>query len=112
MTQPLGFFGMSDTESAMYAPLPSNAKTLVTGQLIAVLRRRLKYASVFHDELILQSGILRVQAGAHGSSSFISPASPADPPRWQTPRDRHLAEQSPFQISVGRESSLECLPRR
>jgi hypothetical protein len=96
---------MPDTESAMYVPLRSNAKTLVTGQPIAVLRRRLKYASVFHDKLILQSGILRMQAGAGGSSSFISAANPADPPRWQTPRDRHLAGQSPFQISMGRESS-------
>jgi hypothetical protein len=40
-----------DTESALYVPLRSNAKSLVTGAAIAALRRRLKYASVFHDTL-------------------------------------------------------------
>jgi hypothetical protein len=39
--------------SVMYVPLRSNAKAMVTGQPIAILRRRLKYASVFHDMLIL-----------------------------------------------------------
>jgi hypothetical protein len=94
-----------DAESALYVPLRSNAKSLVTGAPIAALRRRLKYGSLFHDTLILEAGILRMNAGAGGSFSSIDPPTQHEPPRWETPRQRHQAEQSPFQISVGRETT-------
>jgi len=94
-----------DNESALYVPLRSNAKTLVTGRPIAALRRRLKYASVFHDRLFLESGVLRLQAGEGGSSSFVEPATTDRPARWQTPRQRQLAQQSSFQIAVGSETT-------
>jgi hypothetical protein len=96
---------MPEPESVLYVPLRSNAKTLVTGAPIAALRRRLKYASVFHDQVLLESGILRMQAGEGGSSSFVVPATEPQPARWQTPRQRQLAQQSPFQLSVGRETT-------
>ena len=96
---------MPEPESVLYVPLRSNAKTLVTGAPIAALRRRLKYASVFHDQVLLESGILRMQAGEGGSSSFVVPATGPQPARWQTPRQRQLAQQSPFQLSVGRETT-------
>jgi len=92
-----------DNESALYVPLRSNAKTLVTGKPILALRRRLKYASVFHDRLLLETGVLRLQAGEGGSSSFVEPTTADRPAHWQTPRQRQLAQQSPFQISIGRE---------
>ena len=47
--------------------------------------------------------MLRMQAGEGGSSSFAVPVTAAQPARWQTPRQRQLAQQSPFQISIGRE---------
>jgi len=94
---------MPEPVSLLYVPLRSNAKTLVTGAPIVALRRRLKYASVFHDQLLLESGILRMHAGEGGSSSFVVPATGPEPTRWQTPRQRQLAQQSPFQLSVGRE---------
>jgi hypothetical protein len=81
----------------------SNAKTLVTGTPIAALRRRLKYASVFQDQLLLESGVLRMEAGEGGSFSSAVPVTADQPARWQTPRQRQLAQQSPFQISIGRE---------
>ncbi len=96
---------MPEAESALYVPLRSNAKSLVTGAPIAALRRRLKYASVFHDTLILESGILRMHAGAGGSFSSVDPPTENDPPSWETPRQRHQAEQAPFQISIGRETT-------
>ena len=61
---------MPDNGSVLYVPLRSNAKTLITGQPIAALRRRLKYASVFQDQLFLESGVLRMEAGEGGSSIF------------------------------------------
>ena len=48
--------------------------------------------------------MLRLQAGEGGSSSFVVPADEAHPARWQTPRQRQLTQQSPFQLSVGRET--------
>jgi hypothetical protein len=65
-------------------PLRSNARTLVAGGAVAAMRERLKYASLFYDSLLLESGIFRVQAGPTGSSSFIVPPAAEDPPRWQT----------------------------
>ena len=94
---------MPENESVLFVPLRSNAKTLVTGAPIAALRRRLKYASVFHDQLFLESGVLQMQAGEGGSSSFVVPATEDRPARWQTPRQRQLAQQSPFQLLVGQE---------
>src|SRR5215472_12709384 len=69
----LGLQAVPYTESALYVPLRSNANSLVTGTPIAALRRRLKYASVFHDTLILESGILRRHADAGGSFSSVDP---------------------------------------
>jgi hypothetical protein len=94
-----------ESESVLYVPLRSNAKTLLTGAPIATFRRRLKYASIIYERLILESGILRMQAGSGGSSSFVVPPTAEDPPRWETPRQRHAAERSPFQLSVGRETT-------
>ena len=92
-----------ENESVLFVPLRSNAKTLVTGAPIAALRRRLKYASVFHDQLFLESGVLQMQAGEGGSSSFVVPATEDRPARWQTPHQRQLAQQSPFRLLTGRE---------
>ena len=39
-----------------------------------------------------------MQAGEGGSSSFVVPATEDRPARWQTPRQRQLAQQSPFQL--------------
>jgi hypothetical protein len=92
-----------EDESILYVPLRSNAKALVTGAPVAALRRRLKYASVFQDQLFLESGVLQMEAGEGGSSIFAVPVTADRPARWQTPRQRQLAQQSSFQISMGRE---------
>jgi hypothetical protein len=92
-----------DDGSALYVPLRSNAKTLVTGGPIAAMRRRLKYASVFHDQLLLESGVLRMHAGSGGSFYVVEHPAADEPVRWQTPRQRQLAQQAPFQLAVGHE---------
>jgi len=91
--------------SALFVPLRSNASTLLTGAPIAAMRRRLKFASLFYDHLYLEWGVLRVQVGPHGGSSFLSPPTDQRPARWQTPRQRHGAEQRPFQLSIGKEEA-------
>jgi hypothetical protein len=64
---------MPDNGSLLVVPLRANAHTLVSGAAIAALRRRLKFASLVFDRVLLETGILRVHAGPHGASSFISP---------------------------------------
>lgn len=91
---------MADDESVLVVPLRSNAHTLMSGVPIRAMRRRLKFASLFYDRLFLESGILRVQAGPTASSSFIVPPTSDDPPRWQTPAERHAATGVPFAIAI------------
>jgi hypothetical protein len=55
--------------------------------------------------LMLESGIFRMYAGAGGSFSSVDPPTGNDAPRWETPRQRHHAEQAPFQVSIGRETA-------
>ena len=65
-------------------PLRSNAKALVAGAPVAALRRRLKYASVFQDQLFLESGVLQIEAGEGGSSIFAPPVT-LDRSAWLAP---------------------------
>jgi hypothetical protein len=64
------------------------------------MRRRLKFASLFYDRLFLETGILRVHAGPRGSSRFIVPPTPDDPPRWQTPAERRAGTGATFAVAV------------
>lgn len=90
-------------ESALLVPLRSNASTLLTGAPIASFRRRLKYASVIYDRVLLEGGVLRQDAGPDLAFSVVEPYNPQDPPRWQTPAHRSAAHKTPFQLAVGRE---------
>jgi hypothetical protein len=92
-------------ESTLLVPLRSNASTLLTGRPIAAMRRRLKFASVYHDRLLLEAGILTVQVGPSGGSTWLTMPTEQQTVRWQTPRARHLAEQRRFQLAMGRETT-------
>jgi hypothetical protein len=98
-------------ESVLVVPLRSNASTLLAGAPIAALRRRLKFASLFFDRLLLETGIYRVHAGPTGASSFIVPPSEEDRPRWQTPAERHAATGVPFVVSVSPEAGPDAPAR-
>jgi hypothetical protein len=102
---------VADDESVLVVPLRSNAHTLVAGAPIAAMRRRLKFASLFYDRLFLETGILRVQAGPTGSSSFIVPPSGEDPPRWQTPAERHAATGVRFAIAITADNTPGATPQ-
>ena len=98
------------SESVLVVPLRSNASTLLAGAPIAAMRRRLKFASLFYDRLFLETGIFRVNAGPHGSSSFIVPPTEGDPPRWQTPAERRAGMGVTFAVrSVPTEDRMQRL---
>jgi hypothetical protein len=100
-----------ENESALVVPLRSNASALLTGAPIAALRRRLKFASIFYDRLLLETGIFRAYAGPTGTSSFIVPPSEQDPPRWQTPAERHAGTGVRFAVAIGREGTPDAAPQ-
>jgi integrase len=58
--------GVPENESVIVVPLQSNASALLAGAPVAALRRRLKFASLFLDRLLLETGIFRVHAGPSG----------------------------------------------
>ena len=103
---------MPENESILVVPLRSNAYTLVTGMPIAAMRRRLKFASLFYDRLILETGIFRVHAGPDGFSSFIVPPTQRDPARWQAPTERHAATGEPFTVMLTSEGRPDATPIR
>ncbi|MFL6118202.1 hypothetical protein [Actinophytocola sp.] len=67
------------------------------------MRRRLKLASLIFDEVLLEAGMLRVSAGPGGASRFTSYSENLDSVRWQTPKERSVAMQSRFSVSIGDE---------
>jgi hypothetical protein len=75
------------------------------------MRRRLKFASLFYDRLLLETGIFRVHAGPHGSSSFIVPPAEDDPPRWQTPAERQAGTGVPFVVAVSSDGRPDAPPQ-
>ena len=94
-------------ESVLVVPLRSNASTLVAGAPVARLRRRLKFASLFFDRLLLETGIYKVSAGPRGASSFIVPPDEDNPPRWQTAADRHAQTGRKFTVGWSEEPPPE-----
>lgn len=103
--------GVPQSESVLVVPLRSNASTLLAGAPIAAMRRRLKFASLFYDRLFLETGIFRVNAGPHGSSSFILPPTEGDPPRWQTPAERRARTGVTFAVAVSPDGRPDVAPR-
>lgn len=84
----------------VYFPLASNAHSLLTGAPLDGVRRRLKMASLLHDEVFLEWGTMQIQAGATGATAWRNPTS-AEETSWQTPLDRSRLQSSEFSISMG-----------
>jgi len=91
-------------KSVFLVPVRSNASTLLTGKPIATMRRRLKFASLLYDVVLLESGVPRMHAGSRGSFAVMEHSTPQDPARWQTLGQRHAAQASQFHLNVGRET--------
>jgi len=69
------------------------------------MRRRLKYVSLLFDGILLESGVLRVWAGPHGSSSMVGPPSAEDADRFQTAHERRAAVGAGFQLAMAEEGT-------
>jgi hypothetical protein len=97
---------VSEPASIVYFPVASNAKTMLTGASGEALRRRLKFASVFYDAVLLEAGTIDITAGPHASSRLRFPNGSAETgARWQTPAERGKLQSSPFAIGIGREDT-------
>jgi hypothetical protein len=87
--------------STIYFPLRSNAASLITGRGVGDVRRRLMLASLLHDEVWIEAGLLSVMAGSDGSNAWhtrgIDPASVS----WQSPRARNQGEGQEFGLAFG-----------
>jgi hypothetical protein len=84
----------------VHVPVASNAHSLVAGTPVESVRRRLKIASLLYDGLILEAGAFRLSAGPNGSTAFrVAPS--AQTHRWQTARERGIAERGGSQVSIG-----------
>jgi hypothetical protein len=75
---------------------------LLTGAPVESLRRRLKYASISFEQVLLEAGVYTLRSGPGGSSAFLVPVPPEEP-RWQTPAQRRAAKGAMFGLNIGRE---------
>src|SRR4051812_24153804 len=74
--------------SRAFFPLLSNSRSLVQGAPIAAMRRRLKVASIVHDEVLLEAA--SVAAYTHPVVNWIT-AGMGREQSWQTSRERREA---------------------
>jgi len=100
----------------IYFPLRSNAHSLVAGRGTSSVIKRIKIASLLHDEVVLGSGRWMAAAGPYGSQRMIGPADAKA--RWDTPALRSKALQSAFEMwlpvrnEAGEEERFDQLLRR
>lgn len=85
----------------VFFPLASNGHSLLMGRPLEAVRKRLKVASILHDQVFLESGLLKIQAGATGAVSFGTASSDVDA-EWQTPAERGALQSSEFVLTIGR----------
>lgn len=88
----------------VYFPLASNAHALLKGRPLEGVRRRLKVASLLHEEILLESGLLRIQAGANGAIALGTPDSTIEA-EWQSPSERGTLQAGEFTVSIGRQGT-------
>jgi hypothetical protein len=96
---------MPDERSALMIPLRSNANALLTGSPIGMMRRRIKFASLFFDRIYLEWGVFRMHAGPDGHFSAFEEPDAENPPQWQTPSQRGADQRASFTVGIGREDT-------
>jgi hypothetical protein len=94
---------MSGDESTLLVPLRSNGNALLAGRPVESVRRRLKTASISFDQILLEAGVYRLQAGPGGAYAVHELPPHAEEPRWQTAAQRHAAKATSFGLDMGRE---------
>lgn len=85
-----------ETGTRLLFPLLSNARALVAGAGVAAVRRKLKFASVMFDEVLLEGGSKQISAGPDGNIVLPAPSE-----SFQTARERHFAQGSRFSLAIG-----------
>ena len=96
---------MADPESALLVPLSSNAHALVDGgpgDNIEAVRRRLKFAAITFDKVMLEVGVMDVHAGTGGSTVDRHGDPDAE---FQTEAERTTMEAGGFVMSIGAETT-------
>lgn len=99
-------------ESTVFFPLRSNARSLVTGASLGTVRRRLKTASLLHDEVVVEAGMLDIQAGDRGSMTIEVPEN-SRRWDWQTTVERGKLQGGHFSASFvphGSNTSTALIP--
>lgn len=86
---------MTRPQQVLFA-LHSNAFGLVSGSSVETVRRRLKFATLLHDEVLVEAGGASINAGAGGSIALKG----LDRGRWQTPRERGSSQRLGFTMSA------------
>jgi hypothetical protein len=95
---------MADPESALFVPLGSNAHALVDGgpgDNVEAVRRRLKFAAITFDKVMLEAGVMDVHAGTGGSTVDRHGDPDAE---FQTDAERTTMEAGGFVMSIGSEA--------
>jgi len=93
---------VSDDDSVILFPLQSNGYGLLAGAPVEAVRRRLKFASVMYEDVLLEAGSFVVEAGPAGTSAYWLDEAKD---RFQTSRERRLATER--SLVVGRRTKDE-----
>jgi hypothetical protein len=94
---------MPGNEPTLLVPLRSNASALLAGGPVESVRRRLKTASISFDQILLEAGVYRLQAGPGGAYAVHEWPPGSEVTRWQTASQRHAAKDGSFGLDMGRE---------
>ena len=92
-------------EHVAWFGLRSNAQSLLAGRPIVSVRQRLKLASLFSDQVLLESGARVIHAGPAGSTSLRHAISTMQ--QWQSTRDRGGWRKSGFELGLDGQVMLE-----
>jgi hypothetical protein len=90
-------------EPPLLVPLRSNGSALLNGKPVESVRRRIKYASLSFERVLLEAGIYKLQAGPGGSWGVLEPPPYEAEPGWQIATHRHAAKATSFGLNMGRE---------
>jgi len=85
-------------DKTLFVPLLSNASQLLAGAPVEAVRRKLKYASIVYDRLLLENGSISVQAGRGGSSTLG-----IQDEAFQTVAERRVGMKGGFYLAIGLE---------
>ncbi len=80
----------------LVVPLRSNAHSLIAGPAAVAMRKRLKFASLVFDRVMLEQGRLTIHLGPHGAMEMPYPQEADE--RLQSPRQRHLKTGERLQV--------------